>query len=392
MHPTIFVWQISNFFGWGIYGLNLLLHWPYHAITALPLPHEFARSQREHDVRLRRRINSSLKLHSDWTQFAGRKIVFEGPVFVSLGNRMERTPAVHNIELSGEPTIGVAFVEDTLIERSDVAKLADLKMVISGSSWNTSILSAAGIALVKTILQGVDTNLFRPRPKSDWRPDNFNIFSGGKLEFRKAQDLVLVAFRFFSQRHPDALLVTAWHSPWSVSTAHTFVANPEVPLPPLRPDYSVDVRRWAQTFGIAPEQIVDVGAVPNYEMPKVLRDMDVAVFPNRCEGGTNLVAMECLASGIPTILSANTGHLDPIERTGSLALKRQAPITSKVPGVRATEGWGQSDVEEIVEMMEQAYVERSAMRERAMQGALAMRDLSWKAQIRLLHETVKPVL
>ena len=51
-------------------------------------------------------------------------------------------------------------------------------------------------------------------------------------------------------------------------------------------------------------------AFPNVGMPHVLHEADVALFPNRAEGGTNLVAMECLASGIPTILSANTGHLD----------------------------------------------------------------------------------
>jgi glycosyltransferase involved in cell wall biosynthesis len=48
-------------------------------------------------------------------------------------------------------------------------------------------------------------------------------------------------------------------------------------------------------------------------MPSVLQEMNVAVFPNRAEGGTNLVAMECMACGLPVILSGNTGHLDLIE-------------------------------------------------------------------------------
>ena len=31
----IFDWQVSSFFGWGIYGLNLMLHWPGDALSAL---------------------------------------------------------------------------------------------------------------------------------------------------------------------------------------------------------------------------------------------------------------------------------------------------------------------------------------------------------------------
>jgi glycosyltransferase involved in cell wall biosynthesis len=390
-HGAAFAWQVSRFFGWGIYGLNLMLHWPHLMVSALPPDRIYAPDK--HDARLRRRINASVALQASLAEFAGGKITLrDRAVFVALGNRMERTRAVHGIELSGNPTIGVTFLEDSAVEPADLAKLADLAMIISGSSWNTSLLSAAGVGPVKLVLQGVDTDLFRPRPAKGWHADRFKIFSGGKLEFRKAQDLVLLAFRCFAERHPDALLVTAWHSPWSAGTSHTFAANPDVPLPPLRSDRSIDAPAWGHALGIAPAQIADLGAVPNQEMPNILRDMDLAVFPNRCEGGTNLVAMECLASGVPTILSANTGHLDLIERTGALALTKQTPVSARVPGIRGTEGWGQSDVDEIVAAMEYAYAQRNLMRERAARAAQAMRELSWKSQIRLLYETVSPIL
>ena len=51
----------------------------------------------------------------------------------------------------------------------------------------------------------------------------------------------------------------------------------------------------------------------------LLKQADLAVFPNRCEGGTNLVAMEAIACGVPTVLSANSGHLDLL-RPGCLQL------------------------------------------------------------------------
>ena len=44
--------------------------------------------------------------------------------------------------------------------------------------------------------------------------DRFVIFSGGKLEYRKGQDIVIAAFKIFQKRHPEALLITAWHNVW----------------------------------------------------------------------------------------------------------------------------------------------------------------------------------
>jgi glycosyltransferase involved in cell wall biosynthesis len=388
----VFAWKVSSFFGWGVYGLNLMLYWPYLAVTALP-PDRVDAVRTKQDSRLRRRLSASLEMQRTWSAFEGRQLKFEDrAVFVAMGNQMARIRAAHGIDLSGTPTVGVLFFEDSAIDASDKAKLSDIALIVCGSNWNASVLSAAGIAPVKTVLQGVDTNVFRPRPAKGWLPDRFKIFSGGKLEFRKGQDLVLRAFRVFAQRHPEALLITAWQSPGSTVFSRTFSAKPDVPLPPFKEDRSVDVTRWAQSFGVPPEQIVDVGAVPNHEMPNILREIDVAVFPNRCEGGTNLVAMECLASGVPTILSANTGHLDLIERMNALVLTRQTPVIADVPTIRGTEGWGESDIDETIEALEYAYVQRSTMSKRATQCALAMRDLSWQNQIRLLHETVRPIV
>ena len=48
----------------------------------------------------------------------------------------------------------------------------------------------------------------------------------------------------------------------------------------------------------------------NRQLPHLIKQADVAVFASRCEGGTNLMAMETLACGVPTLISANTGHLD----------------------------------------------------------------------------------
>src|SRR3546814_1575573 len=58
-------------------------------------------------------------------------------------------------------------------------------------------------------------------------------------------------------------------------------------------------------------------------MAPIVREMDAALFLSRCEGGTNLVAMECMACGVPTVLSANTGHLDLVGSGVCIPLETQ---------------------------------------------------------------------
>jgi glycosyltransferase involved in cell wall biosynthesis len=123
-------------------------------------------------------------------------------------------------------------------------------------------------------------------------------------------------------------------------------------------------------------------------MPPILREMDVAVFPNRSEGGTNLVAMECMACGVPTILSRNTGHLDLIEDGNCYALDRQAPVGGQGAGVGGTPGWGDSDVDEIVDALERAHADRSDARRRGLAGAATLSRFTWAATAARMKEIV----
>ena len=85
------------------------------------------------------------------------------------------------------------------------ARAEQMALIIAGSHWNEHVLRSNGIVATTTVLQGVDTALFHPGPRSGRFRDRFVIFSGGKLEFRKGQDLVLKAFKCFHQRHEEAL-------------------------------------------------------------------------------------------------------------------------------------------------------------------------------------------
>ena len=149
------------------------------------------------------------------------------------------------------------------------------------------------------------------------------------------------------------------------------------------------ITQWATDNGIPADAFVDLGWLPNRTMPAVLRDMDAAVFPNRCEGGTNLVAMEAMACGVPCVLSANTGHLDIMTEDNCFALNDQRPVTSPNGD---TSMWRESQVEQIVEQLEQIYTDQTLARQRGEAGASFISNLSWQNQTAALVAAVSDLL
>ncbi len=156
--------------------------------------------------------------------------------------------------------------------------------------------------------QGYDPVLFHPAVRRKRADGRFRVFSGGKAEYRKGQDIVLQAFARFAEHHDDAVLVAAWGSPWpgmAKNLEQTALGAPpgsELGLP--------NFRAWAQRAGIKPHQIEIVAPRANWRMAEVYGGVDCAIFPNRAEGGTNLVAMECMACGVPCIGEESTGQCD----------------------------------------------------------------------------------
>jgi glycosyltransferase involved in cell wall biosynthesis len=265
-------WQISSCFGWGVYALNMALECAKHPDIELS-----ANIRSLDDIvvdNLRKRALAPFIARS----MRGDR---DGAVVIeALGNDGLR------LDESVPPAqIAAIFFEEPL-SKAGIERLKRYETIIAGSSWNADILRDAGIN-VRLAIQGVDRSLFHPAHKRSLFPDRFLIFSGGKAEPRKGQDIVVKAFRIFARKYADAMLVTAWSSPW----------------PHLAKGMDLDLSE----FG---DRVIDVGSVPNGQMGPIYRECDVAVFPNRAEGGTNLVAMECLACGVPCIVSATTGHLD----------------------------------------------------------------------------------
>ncbi|MHB8621352.1 MAG: glycosyltransferase family 4 protein, partial [Chloroflexota bacterium] len=213
--------------------------------------------------------------------------------------------------IRGAFNLGYAFFEDNLLpdESLDNARRA-FERVATGSSWCTEVLRQRGLADVSTVIQGVDTGIFHPDPAPrEYFRDRFVVFSGGKLEFRKGQDLVIRAYKVLQDRHPDVMLVTSWHNPWPATLA-TMRGSPYIRFSSIAQDGITLVSDLLVENGIDLSRAVVLYPRSNATMGRVYANTDVALFPNRCEGGTNLVLMEYMACGKPAVVSYSSGHRD----------------------------------------------------------------------------------
>uniref|UniRef100_A0ACD5GTC9 Uncharacterized protein n=1 Tax=Desertifilum tharense IPPAS B-1220 TaxID=1781255 RepID=A0ACD5GTC9_9CYAN len=149
-------------------------------------------------------------LQALFQQYSNQQANFEFPVLHALGNQCSTSGEV--LRFRGSQTLRYHLFEDTCWSAEAIAKAKAYDRIIAGSTWNAQVLRGYGLTNVCTALQGIDPTIFHPAPKANWFKDRFVIFSGGKLEYRKGQDIVIAAFKRFQQRHPEALLMTAWHN------------------------------------------------------------------------------------------------------------------------------------------------------------------------------------
>ncbi len=376
-------WSLSAVHGWGVFGVNLVRTLLERGGPDPLLLRETPEALLDPGdlTWLRPLLDEGERLRAEATPPV---TLADTVVLHSLGNGLFFNPASE--AFAGERNIGVAFVEDTHIGAPDVQRLAALDGMIAGSTWNATLLRDAGFANVHCVQQGVDTTTFNPAPGPNAFGDRFTVFAGGKLEFRKGQDIVVAAFRRFQERHADALLVTQWQNPWPA----TMASMAESPHGAGAPDVSLPaeqaIARWVHDQGVPEGAHVELGAIANPALPELLRDMRAALFTNRCEGGTNLVAMETMACGVPCIIADNTGQRDLIGDGNCVALSRQRPVAD-TDGLRRD--WGESDVDEAVDALERLYGDRSAASEIGTAGSGFMRDWNWRRQVeRLLAAAV----
>ena len=381
-------WTPHPMTGWGNYGIQLCKHAARtQAFELVPLgdPPDQAAFEPALFAELAPHLMARERVLMQTSALEGR-VRLDHPVMHALLNGFTGLPAAERFK--GRPDIGAIFLEDAGLSDADLDRARAFDLIIAGSAWNEQVLRRFGLTHTRTLIQGIDPQRFFPGPKPGAFAGRFCVFSGGKLEYRKGQDILIAAFRRFARRHQDALLVTAWQNIWPHSVHGIGHQGHVRGVPAQKPDGQQDMAGWLAANGIDSHQVVDLGLVPNSFMGRIYRDMDVAVFPNRCEGGTNLVAMEAQACGVPCILSANTGHLDLLEDEICLPLHSQGPVTG---GPAGADQWGESSVEEVEAALEWVYAHRDAAAELGARAARRLAGVTWERQLTRLLEIISGV-
>lgn len=382
-------WQPSSVHGWGVYGINLALNWLREGrlfpIFSQAFQMELIRLDPIRQAKFHTLHQATTELERQLLQQpVGQSLNLDLPVVHALANGLKTNSSFNQQMLISSCLTGVVFFEDTNLTLDAFQRANLYRLIITGSTWNQRVLEANGCQNVTTIMQGVDHTIFHAENRASPTPERFLVFSGGKLEFRKGQDLVVKAFSRFVEIYPDAVLVTAWHSPWqnlAQELDHSGITTPIV----YDQNGRVNVSDWLIQNGIPSQNFMDLGLIPNNQIANTIRQMDLALFPNRAEGGTNLVAMECMACGIPVILSGNTGHLDLVQDDNCLILKDQKPVSHFKVG---TDGWGESQVDEIMDHLIFAYNNRDYLAHIGAQGADFMKQYSWEKQSAKLGDLI----
>ena len=373
-------WVLSTISGYGIYGTQILLQYLKRggapkdfimtsapSVTALP-PLEQARIDEIY--------NTATKI-SGFLQDNPKEILcFKHAVLHANGTDFSGFAGQDRVW--GKPNVACSAIEHLIYTPYGQKVAKNYDMFIAISKWNADFLASLDVGPVHLCYQGVDPCLFHPGPSSGFYRNRFVIFSGGKFEHRKGQDIVLAAFKRFREKHPEALLVTCWQN-LSQPDAEAFaLAGHCQTMPEMAPDFGLQIAPWLLKQGLPPDSFVVLPFTHNIMMPTVLRECDVAVFPNRCEGGTNLVAMEAMACGVPTYVAYNSGQKDLVDLIGCGALRTQRTVKTSI-SMQPIEGWGETDVEEVIAVLEKAYTNREESRREAAVVAEHMKDWSWSA-------------
>lgn len=275
----------------------------------------------------------------------------------------------------GVRNYGYVFFDLELSDRAQ-ANAARLTTVFAGSTWCLERLREKGIDNTALLIQGVDSNCFHVR-EDDLTQEAFVIFSGGKFEMRKGQDLVLRAVQVMQQRYKDVLLVNSWVNQWPESMA-TLAASRHARIEWRGGSWEDRMRHIYIINGLDPARVVTLPLLAQEDMAGLYRQTHVGLFPNRCEGGTNLVLMEYMACGKPVIASHTSGHRDVITSENALLLKDLKPFIVSDQSGRAIARWEEPSFDEIIAQLEYAYRNRAEIRRMGTKGADDMKQFTWR--------------
>ena len=279
--------------------------------------------------------------------------------------------------------IGYTFFEDDIeVLRHTRRAAAEWDHIVAGSSWCEQHLRIGGIRNTSTILQGIDPANFSPSPP---RPDDgrFIVFSGGKFESRKSQDIVIAAMKILMARHSDLWLSCAWYNHWPFSMA-TMQGSRYISYRHLEEDCMGLLRRTLQENGLPMDRIILHPLLDNARMRNVYVDTDMGLFPNRCEGGNNMVMSEYMACGRTAVASDASGQGDIITTENAFPLTSYEPLLISRSGVPSAI-WFEPSLEEVVEKLGFALLNRGEIRARSIRAGEDLQRLRWDRAAEQFH-------
>jgi glycosyltransferase involved in cell wall biosynthesis len=119
-------------------------------------------------------------------------------------------------------------------------------------------------------------------------------------------------------------LITAWENPWDFSL-ETMKMSKYIEMNLVGGNWVDAITSLCAKNRIYPNRVWHHPLVDQKTLYGLIRNSDIGIFPNRCEGGTNLALMEYMACGKPVIASYNTGHMDVLTESNSLRLREMKP-------------------------------------------------------------------
>jgi glycosyltransferase involved in cell wall biosynthesis len=279
--------------------------------------------------------------------------------------------------LRGTRTVGHTVFENSYMSPEVLERARSYDHLAAGSTACAERLRALGLASVSTAVQGIDPTIFEPTPvERRYFSDRFVIFSGGKLELRKGQDVVVRAIQILQQKYRDVLLVTAWYNAWP-ATARSLELSRWARFAPTSNDPLEMVQQFLAQNGIDLSRTINLPLRPNTSMARIYKQTDIGLFPNRCEGGTNLVLMEYMACGLPVIASFSSGHRDILTAENSIPLRHGTPVPFQ-EGDQVVAIWDEPNLDEVVAALEFAYANRDKLRPLARQASEDLKRRTWR--------------
>jgi hypothetical protein len=134
--------------------------------------------------------------------------------------------------------------------------------------------------------------------------------------------------------------------------------------------------------------VITLPPKPNYQMAAIYKNTDLGLFPNRCEGGTNLVLMEYMACGKPVIASFSSGHRDILSDHNSIPIKSLHPFVVRDQDDRFLYNWEEPNLDEIVSALEWAYWHRDEIKAIGRTAGEDLSKFTWKESARQFYELI----